>query len=353
MSGETRVRPGVRAVAGGDGESGAAAQRPAPGARTESTRASGGCVGAQPARRTPASASARALDLDLDAGRRVADRAGQAQLAGQGVDERAEPDALDDPARRRSRVARRGGWARADRQPSRRSVAHGAPPGPCPSLGTQADAKPDAGPRYTQIGCSAQIDGRAARRRSLALSDRGGPAMGRFHRHDDGTVHDASRTTARALARPRRPLRLRHRHRAHRRPGADLRRERPHRRRQPRATSNAAGALAVNVMSLARRRARRRCCARRCRRLGGRLRIGVIEGDIETSLDADRLAGLGAAVELVNTGNGFGGECHLDAPMVRSALVRLPLDVARPGRSSRTSATWSARPSSTSASTRG
>ncbi len=28
---------------------------------------------------------------------------------------------------------------------------------------------------------------------------------------------------------------------------------------------------------------------------------------------------------LVNTGNGFGGECHLDAPMVRSALPRLPL----------------------------
>ncbi|MGI8678692.1 MAG: hydrogenase nickel incorporation protein HypB [Jatrophihabitans sp.] len=60
-------------------------------------------------------------------------------------------------------------------------------------------------------------------------------------------------------------------------------------------------------------------------RLGGDLHIGVIEGDIETSLDADRLAGFGAVVELVNTGNGFGGECHLDAPMVRSALVRLPI----------------------------
>jgi hydrogenase nickel incorporation protein HypB len=63
------------------------------------------------------------------------------------------------------------------------------------------------------------------------------------------------------------------------------------------------------------------------RRLAGSVRVGVIEGDIETSLDADRLAGFGAAIELVNTGNGFGGECHLDAPMVRSALVRLPLDV--------------------------
>ena len=42
-------------------------------------------------------------------------------------------------------------------------------------------------------------------------------------------------------------------------------------------------------------------------------------------LDADRLRNLGATIELINTGDGFGGECHLDAPMVRSALVRLPL----------------------------
>ena len=61
-------------------------------------------------------------------------------------------------------------------------------------------------------------------------------------------------------------------------------------------------------------------------RLKGRLRVGVIEGDIETSIDADRLSGLGVPVSLVNTANGFGGECHLDATMVRSALPRLPLD---------------------------
>ena len=60
-------------------------------------------------------------------------------------------------------------------------------------------------------------------------------------------------------------------------------------------------------------------------RLGGRVRVGIVEGDIETSIDADRLAGLGAPVSLVNTANGFGGECHLDATMVRSALPRLPL----------------------------
>jgi len=61
-------------------------------------------------------------------------------------------------------------------------------------------------------------------------------------------------------------------------------------------------------------------------RLQGEVRTGVIEGDIETSIDADRLAGFGAAIALVNTGDGFGGECHLDAPMVRSALRRLPLE---------------------------
>ncbi|MFC4945132.1 hydrogenase nickel incorporation protein HypB [Pseudonocardia sp. GCM10023141] len=61
-------------------------------------------------------------------------------------------------------------------------------------------------------------------------------------------------------------------------------------------------------------------------RMQGDLRVGIVEGDIETSLDSDRLEGFGAAITLINTANGFGGECHLDAPMVRSALPRLPLD---------------------------
>jgi hydrogenase nickel incorporation protein HypB len=56
------------------------------------------------------------------------------------------------------------------------------------------------------------------------------------------------------------------------------------------------------------------------------VRAGVVEGDIETSIDADRLAGLGAQVALLNTGDGFGGECHLDAPMVARALESLDLD---------------------------
>ena len=56
------------------------------------------------------------------------------------------------------------------------------------------------------------------------------------------------------------------------------------------------------------------------------LRAGVVEGDIETSIDADRLRGLAQQVSLLNTANGFGGECHLDAPMVARALHGLDLD---------------------------
>lgn len=59
--------------------------------------------------------------------------------------------------------------------------------------------------------------------------------------------------------------------------------------------------------------------------LEGGARVGVIEGDIETPLDAERLAGFGAQISLLNTGNGFGGECHLDAPMIASALGGLDL----------------------------
>lgn len=56
------------------------------------------------------------------------------------------------------------------------------------------------------------------------------------------------------------------------------------------------------------------------------VRVGVLEGDVQGSLDADRLAHLHLPVVQIQTDNGFGGECHLDANMVRSALPDLPLD---------------------------
>jgi hydrogenase nickel incorporation protein HypB len=56
------------------------------------------------------------------------------------------------------------------------------------------------------------------------------------------------------------------------------------------------------------------------------LRAGVLEGDVQGSYDADRLASLHVPVTQLNTDPGFGGECHLDANMVRSALPEIPLD---------------------------
>ena len=58
----------------------------------------------------------------------------------------------------------------------------------------------------------------------------------------------------------------------------------------------------------------------------GDVRAGVLEGDVQGSLDADRLSALHVPVTQLNTGAGFGGECHLDANMVRSALPQLGLD---------------------------
>ena len=55
------------------------------------------------------------------------------------------------------------------------------------------------------------------------------------------------------------------------------------------------------------------------------VRVAVLEGDVQGSLDADRLASLHVPVTQLNTDPGFGGECHLDANMVRSALGDVPL----------------------------
>jgi hydrogenase nickel incorporation protein HypB len=54
-------------------------------------------------------------------------------------------------------------------------------------------------------------------------------------------------------------------------------------------------------------------------RVGERMRIGVIEGDLATSLDAERIASHGVPVVQINTG----GYCHLDAAMIKKALTSL------------------------------
>ena len=49
------------------------------------------------------------------------------------------------------------------------------------------------------------------------------------------------------------------------------------------------------------------------------LQVAAIDGDIATSIDADRAAAAGATAIQINTG----GECHLDAVMLRNALQKL------------------------------
>jgi hydrogenase nickel incorporation protein HypB len=56
-------------------------------------------------------------------------------------------------------------------------------------------------------------------------------------------------------------------------------------------------------------------------RLSPKLRPGVIEGDLASRIDADTIGARGVPVVQINTGGG----CHLDAPMIRTALSELPL----------------------------
>ena len=139
--------------------------------------------------------------------------------------------------------------------------------------------------------------------------------MGRFHRHDDGTVHSHGSLGD-------------HSHYA-----TDVERvqvlerifdENDRTAAANRADFGAAGVTAINLMSSP-GAGKTTLLRETLRRMSGEFTFGIVEGDIETSLDADRLTGFGAAISLVNTGNGFGGECHLDAPMVRSGIGRLSL----------------------------
>jgi hydrogenase nickel incorporation protein HypB len=57
------------------------------------------------------------------------------------------------------------------------------------------------------------------------------------------------------------------------------------------------------------------------KRLKGKTRVGVVEGDISSSLDAEAISQEDVPVVQINTG----GECHLDANMTATALGDLPL----------------------------
>lgn len=56
--------------------------------------------------------------------------------------------------------------------------------------------------------------------------------------------------------------------------------------------------------------------------LSGRYGLAAVDGDLASSIDADRLAETGAAAIQINTG----GQCHLDAMMLRNAMAQIDLE---------------------------
>ena len=85
-----------------------------------------------------------------------------------------------------------------------------------------------------------------------------------------------------------------------------------------RAALDAAGALGVNVMASP-GAGKTSLILATARRLPAGLRLAVVEGDVAGRIDADTMAAASIPVVQINTGGG----CHLDAPMVRSALPHL------------------------------
>ena len=132
--------------------------------------------------------------------------------------------------------------------------------------------------------------------------------MGRFHRHNDGTVHEHDHSHAAGAVEPEPALVAK---------AARL-------ARLNRARRAEHGIRALNLMSSP-GSGKTTVLAATLDELAGQLAVGIIEGDIATDLDAAQLRGRGAQVSLLNTSSGFGGECHLDAPMVNRALQRLDL----------------------------
>jgi len=62
--------------------------------------------------------------------------------------------------------------------------------------------------------------------------------------------------------------------------------------------------------------------ARTITELKGKVKIGVIEGDIQTDIDAERIRETEAPAVQINTE----GACHLSAPQISDALKILPVD---------------------------
>ena len=81
------------------------------------------------------------------------------------------------------------------------------------------------------------------------------------------------------------------------------------------------GVLAVNIMSSP-GSGKTSLILQTIDHLKDRLRVGVIEGDVASTVDADRINELGIPIVQINTAGG----CHLDANMIKQALDNLPID---------------------------
>jgi hydrogenase nickel incorporation protein HypB len=87
-----------------------------------------------------------------------------------------------------------------------------------------------------------------------------------------------------------------------------------------RARLDEAGVFAVNVMASP-GAGKTSLITRTVEALRDEFRMGAVDGDLATTLDADRIAALGIPTVQINTG----GACHLDAAMFQSAMAQLPL----------------------------
>ncbi|MGD1048286.1 MAG: hydrogenase nickel incorporation protein HypB [Candidatus Krumholzibacteriaceae bacterium] len=102
--------------------------------------------------------------------------------------------------------------------------------------------------------------------------------------------------------------------------GEDLRGENERIARENHTELAGRGIVSLNVMS-APGAGKTSLLLRTIPLLRERYSVGVIEGDIQTTTDAERIATLGIPVHQIETG----GVCHLDAGMVHAALHRLDL----------------------------
>jgi len=96
--------------------------------------------------------------------------------------------------------------------------------------------------------------------------------------------------------------------------------ENDHQAAHNRAHFNAHGVLAINLMSSP-GSGKTTLLEKTIEALGDKLRIAVIEGDLETENDAERIRAQGADAIQITTGSA----CHLDAHLVHDALHHLDL----------------------------